>query len=149
MTPGAAAAVALIAIAIMLAGLYGIDVAKAQRLGELTQDANLKKILQEKAHQKQIARRRLNVPVLLQQMGAAEAKGIVLDSLDYKEGQAIKVEGRADQEQQLHTFQEGLLRQRGIDKVILTRSSFNKKTKKFEFTLTFHYKTFTLRSAKS
>jgi len=149
MTPGAAAVAALIAIAIMLAGLYGIDVVKAQRLAELTQDANLKQILQEKAHQKQIARRRLNVPALLQQMGEAEASGIVLDSLHFKEGQAIKVEGRADKEKQLHTFQEGLLGQRGIDKVILTRSSFNKKTKKFEFTLTFHYKTFTLRSAKS
>ena len=79
----------------------------------------------------------------------AEGKGIILDSLDYKEGQAIKVEGRADKEAQLHAFQEGLLGQRGIDRVILTRPTFNKKTKKFEFTLTFHYKTFTLKSAKS
>ncbi|MCH7917296.1 MAG: hypothetical protein IIC50_04845 [Planctomycetes bacterium] len=148
-TTGVAAVVALLAMAIMLAGLYGIDVVKAQRLEELTQGADLRQILQEKAHQKEIARRRLNVPALLQEMGAAEGSGIVLDSLHFKEGQAIKVEGRADQEKQLHTFQEGLLGQRGIDKVILTRSSFNKKTKKFEFTLTFHYKTFTLKSAKS
>ncbi len=148
-TPGAAAAVAVIATAIMLAGLYGIDVVKAQRLEELTQGADLRQILQEKAYQKEIARRRLNVLALLQEMGAAEGSGIVLDSLHFKEGQAITVEGRADKEDQLHTFQEGLLGQRGISKVILARPSFDKKTKKFGFTLTFHYKTFTLKSAKS
>jgi len=69
--------------------------------------------------------------------------GIMLDKLDFKKGRLVSIKGQTKDAEQIYKFQKSLLDKKGITDVNIQSATPNSKTKKVEFTITFHYKNFT------
>jgi len=73
-----------------------------------------------------------------------EAGSIVLDSFDFRKGQAVKITGTAQSSDQLYKFEADLnkLKSKGLDKVNITSAQEDERNRRLKFTVTFDYKNF-------
>ncbi len=88
-----------------------------------------------------------NRPDLLELLGtinSVEAGSIVLDSFDFRKGQAVKITGTAQSSDQLYKFEADLnkLKSKGLDKVNITGAQEDERNRRLKFTVTFDYKNF-------
>ncbi len=142
---GAIAAVLLTVLAIVS---YGLDVATEKRLSRLTAEAGFKELVQRQTLLKTVAQQRPDLLQLLSDINSGDSRGITLDSFYFKKGQPVSISGQVQDNDQLYDFQKSLLSKKGITDVNIQNTSRDSKTKRLKFTLTFHYKTFTKKTAQ-
>jgi len=142
---GAIAAVLLTVLAIVS---YGLDVTTEKRLSQLTTEAGFKELVQRQTLLKTVAQQRPDLLQLLSDVSSGESRGITLDSFYFKKGQPVSISGQAQENDQLYDFQKSLLSKKGITDVNIQNTSRDSKTKRLKFTVTFHYKTFTKKTAQ-
>jgi Tfp pilus assembly protein PilN len=80
--------------------------------------------------------------------GSSGSGAIVLDSLTFRRGQAIQIDGQADRPEQLYAFEQTLQKKEGIRNVEIKKSVKDNQTNKVRFTMSFQYKTFTQKGAR-
>jgi Tfp pilus assembly protein PilN len=124
-----------------------VDRARAAHLSAIVNRPEFEQAREHQALLKTVARHRPDLLQLLKDLGAGDTDGIVLDSLHFKKGQPVTVTGRADNEEMMWKFQDGLRNQNGIDDVDNPSATPDKKTKKLKFTVTFQYRNFTKKDA--
>lgn len=142
-----AAAVVGVMLVVLLGAAYFIDVKTNARLTALINEPSFQ---QAKAHQtllQNIARQRPDMLAFLTDLSAGENKGIILDEFHFKKGQLASVTGRADNEERMWEYQANLLSQDSLKDVLISSQSPDSKTKKIAFTMVFHYKKFTAKTA--
>ena len=142
---GAIAAVLLTVLAIVS---YGLDVATEKRLSQLTAEAGFKELVQRQTLLKTVAQQRPDLLQLLSDVSSGDSRGITLDSFYFKKGQPITISGQVQDNDQLYDFQKSLLSKKGVTDVNIQNTSRDSKTKRLKFTMTFHYKTFTKKTAQ-
>jgi len=91
---------------------------------------------------KTVARQRQKTDLLelLNRINSVEGNGIMLDSLEFKQGKPVTVSGQAPGAEQLYKFQESLLSKKGIRNVRIQSAPQDTKSKKLRFTMSFDYK---------
>jgi Tfp pilus assembly protein PilN len=127
---------------------YGFDVATEKRLSRLEGQAGFKELVERQTLIKTVARERPDLLQLLSDINSGENRGVTLDSFHFKKGQPVTVSGQVQDNDQLYDFQKSLLNKKGITDVNIQNTSRDSKTKRLKFTITFHYKTFTKKSAQ-
>ncbi len=142
---GAIAAVLLTVLAIVS---YGLDVATEKRLSQLTAEAGFKELVQRQTLLKTVAQQKPDLLQLLSDVSSGDSRGITLDSFYFKKGQPITISGQVQDNDQLYDFQKSLLSKKGVTDVNIQNTSRDSKTKRLKFTMTFHYKTFTKKTAQ-
>ena len=129
---------------------YVTDLALAGRLKGLVEEHKVVELKALRDARQSVARYRPDILALLKEIntGATEG-GIVLDSLHFKRGQTVQIIGQADQPEQLYAFEQALPKKEGIRGVRIDKSVPDNQTKKVKFTVTFQYKDFTQKGARS
>lgn len=146
-SPKVAGVVATVMLVVLLVASYAVDVAKEKRFGELEARAGFDELMRRQDLIKTVARQRPDMLRLLNEVNSGEGRGIVLDSIHFKKGQLVTIRGQAQRAEQLYEFQKALLDGKGITDVKLQNPTVDSKSKKIKFGMTFHYKSFTKKSA--
>jgi len=97
---------------------------------------------------KVVAQQRPDLLELLNLVTLSGENGIMLDSLHFKKGQPININGQAQSSEQIYKFQENLLKQKNIKEVKIQSASKDNRGDQIKFTMTFHYKNFTRKGRK-
>jgi len=113
-----------------------------ERLRAIGSDTDIDLLMQRQKLIKAVALQRPDLLDLLSEVNASGDKGIKLESFYFKKGQPVTIRGQAPNNEQLYKFEESLEERKDIRNVKRT-SSLDAKTKKLDFTMTFHYKNFT------
>jgi hypothetical protein len=153
-TPVLSSRTALVVAAAALVGALLISF-----LTDLALDSRLKaqvekhKIAEAKAQRDMrqvVAKYRPDILALLKEVNAGATEGgIMLDSLHFKRGQAVQILGQADRPEQLYSFEQALNKMEGLRSVKIDKQSQDTQTKKVKFTVSFQYKDFTQKGARS
>jgi hypothetical protein len=138
-----AGVLAAIMFVVLLVTSYVVDVASEKRLSSLVNRAGFEETRQRQVLLRAVARYRPDMLDLLTRVNAGDNNGVVLDSFHFKRGQAVTLQGTADNEQQFWKFWDNLRGEKTISDVQPSNLSQDAKTKKVKFTMTFHYKGFT------
>jgi hypothetical protein len=104
---------------------------------------NFDNIVEKQKLMTTIAAYRPDILELLSSLSSVEANGIMLNGLDFKRGQTIKIKGTTFNNDSLYKFQENVGKLKDFKDVKISSSSQDEKTRKIEFTISFHYKNFT------
>lgn len=138
--PAAAAAAVIVILTIL--GWFAIDFAGANAWEESPACADCKMLVSNQEVIKSIAGRRIDMLELLDKVNKAENNGIEINNFSFKQGQVITLQGQAPNPEQLTKFEKSLGTQQGISKVKLQNPKKDEKSGKVNFSMTFHYKTF-------
>ncbi len=146
-SPRAACIIALTMLFLFIAVLYADDVVSSRQLESLMAQPDCQLLIQRQKLIKTVAQQRPDILQLLNQINVDADKGILLDSFTFKKGQPVTINGQAPGTEQLYKFQDSLRSRKGIKEVKIQSSSEDSKTKKFKFTITFHYGNLTRKRA--
>ena len=122
-----------------IAVLYADDVVSSRQLEGLMAQPDCQLLIQRQKLIKAVAQQRPDILQLLNQINTGADKGILLDSFTFKKGRPVTINGQAPSTEQLYKFQDNLRSRKGVKEVKIQSSSQDSKTKKFKFTITFHY----------
>ncbi len=123
------------------------DVMTERRLSALVAQPEFEQARERQTLLKTVARHRPDMLDLFTEVSAGENSGIVLDTLHFKKGQKVTINGRADNMEQMWKYQENLLDRKDIKDVEILSNTQDAKTKKIKFTMEFHYRNFTTKKA--
>jgi hypothetical protein len=145
----AACATAVATLVALVIVSYAVDVAKLNAIEKHLRGSeagiNRDLLVQRQKLIKTVAQQRPDLLGLLNEINMEDSGGITLDSLDFKKGWPVSISGQAQGAEQLYKFQKGLQNKKGITDVKIQSAAEDSKSKKFKFTITFHYKGFTTR----
>ena len=143
----AAGAIAAVTLALLVIVSYAVDAASPgaieKRLKAAVSDADISALVQRQKLIKTVAAERPDLLEVLNYISSSGSKGILLDSVQFKKGQAVSITGQVDNPDLLYKFQESLLTKKGVKEVEIQNAAKDPKGDKFKFTITFHYKNFT------
>jgi len=137
---GAIAAVVLI---LALAVSYAAVVSGERHMDKLlAEKMNLAQVRQRQELVKAAARRRIDLLELINEINAANTEGLLLNSLTFKQGQPVTIAGVADNAEKAFKLQKNLQDRKGISRAEISAAS-ERKGDKIQFSITFHYKSYT------
>jgi len=152
-SPKIAGTIAGVMLALFVIVSYAVDIvspnAIQKRLTTTDVSTDIDLLMQRQTLIKTVALERPNLLELLNQVTESGDSGIKLDSFHFKKGQLVSISGEAQNSDQLYKFQEALQGKTGISQAEIQSSSLDSKSKKFKFTITFHYKNFTKKSTRT
>ena len=152
-SPKIAGTIAAAMLALFVIVSYAVDIISPNAIQKhlTTTDAStdIDLLMQRQELIKAVALERPNLLELLNQVTESGDSGIKLDSFYFKKGQLVSISGQAQSSDQLYKFQETLQGKTGISQAEIQSSSLDSKSKKFKFTITFHYKNFTQKSTRT
>ncbi len=152
-SPKIAGTIAAVMLALFVIVSYAVDIvspnAIQKRLTTTDASTDIDLLMQRQKLIKTVALERPNLIELLNLVTESGDSGIKLDSFYFKKGQLVSISGQAQNSDQLYRFQETLQGKTGISQAEIQSSSLDSKSKKFKFTITFHYKNFTKKSTRS
>lgn len=152
-SPKIAGTIAAVMLALFVIVSYAVDIispnAIQKRLTTADSGMDINLLMQRQKLIKAVALERPNLLELLNQVTESGDSGIKLDSFHFKKSQLVSISGQAQNSDQLYKFQETLQGKTGISQVEIQSSSLDSKSKKFKFTITFHYKNFTKKSTRT
>ena len=147
-SPKVTCAIAAVMLVLLTVVLCSVDMASQgaieKRLSTSGLDADINLLMHRQKLIKTVAQQRPDLLDLLGQVNASGERGIKLESFHFKKGQPVTITGQADGNEQLYKFEKSLQDRKNI-KSVKPKPSFDAKTKKVKFTITFHYKSFTRR----
>jgi len=152
-SPKMAGVVAAVMMVMLVIASYAVDVASPgaieKRLKTSVSDADMNLLVQRQKLIRTIAVERPDLLELLNEVNLSGSKGVLLDGVQFKKGQAVSITGQADSPDLLYKFQESLLTKNGIKQVEIQNATKDPKGDKFKFTITFHYKNFTKKISRT
>jgi len=152
-SPKIAGTFAVVMLALFVIVSYAVDIvspnAIQKRLTTADASTDIDLLMQRQKLIKTVALERPNLLELLNLVTESGDSGIKLDSFYFKKGQLVSISGQAQNSDQLYKFQETLQGKTGISQAEIQSSSLDSKSKKFKFTITFHYKNFTKKSTRT
>jgi len=164
-----ATAIAAVAMIGALLISYLTDLALAQRLTGMVEEHKLMDLKALRDARQAVSSYRPDVLALLKEINAmipategingrgdrggssrqdTSSGGIVLDSLIFRRGQAVQIDGQAGRPEQIYAFEQALQKKEGIRNVEIPKSVPDNQTKKLKFTVKFQYKNFTQKGAR-
>jgi len=136
-----AIAAAMLILAVVTSYIVVISgAAKIDKL--LAEQMNIAEVRQRQELVKAAARRRIDLLELINEINAANTEGLLLDSLSFKQGQPVTIGGRADNAEKAFKLQKNLQERKGISHADINAAG-ERKGDKVQFTITFHYKSYT------
>lgn len=145
-SPKLAGAIACTMLLLLAIVAYAVDVkspkAIKERLKASISDMDMDLLVERQQLIRTVAQERPNLLDLLTLVNGSGEKGITLNSLHFRKGQAVTISGQAGSNDQLRQFEKGLQDKKGIEEVACT-PTVDSKGKKVTFKMTFHYKSFT------
>jgi len=148
-----AGAIAVAMLALFVIVSYAVDIispnAIQKRLTTSDASTDIDLLMQRQKLIKTIALERPDLLDLLSIVNESGSIGIKLDSFHFKKGQLVSISGEAQNSDQLYKFQEALQGKTGVKGAEIQSSSLDSKSRKFKFTITFHYKNFTQKSTRT
>ncbi len=151
-SPKVTGAIAAATLVVLLLVSYVVDVASPEAIERRLQASNVSAdigLLEERQKlMKVVAQQRPDLLELLNLVTLSGENGIMLDSLHFKKGQPININGQAQSSEQIYKFQENLLKQKNIKEVKIQSASKDNRGDQIKFTMTFHYKNFTRKGRK-
>jgi Tfp pilus assembly PilM family ATPase len=146
-SPKVAYVIAAVMLLLLVIISYAVDVARPgaieKRLSITNAGTDIEHIIERQKLIKSVAEQRIDLLALLNLINKVDAPGIKLNKLDFKKGRTISLSGQTKDNDQLYKFQKSLMGIKGITEVNISNATPNSKTKKVDFTVTFHYKDFT------
>jgi len=147
-SPKVACVIAAVMLLLSVVVLYAVDMASPgaieKRLSKSGSEADINLLMQRQKLIKTVAQQRPDLLDLLGQVNASGDRGIKLESFHFKKGLPVTITGQASTNEQYYKFEKSLEDRKSI-KSVKPKPSFDAKTKKVNFTITFHYKSFTSR----
>ncbi len=147
-SPKVACVIAAVMLVLSTVVLCSVDMASPgaieKRLSTSGSDADINLLMQRQKLIRTVAQQRPDLLNLLGQVNASGERGIKLESFHFKKGQPVTITGQASTNEQYYKFEKSLEDRNNI-KSVKPKPSFDAKTKKVKFTITFHYKSFTRR----
>jgi hypothetical protein len=125
---------AIVAVVCMVAAI-AMDNAELEKVI----DPGVKKLIDQKKMQQQIADRRPDILGLLKAVNDSGSGGMMLDSFEYKAGK-VTIAGFARSREQMFEFQKKLEENKQIGPVTIPSSPFDEKKKRVTFKMQFEYK---------
>ena len=148
-----AGAIAAVMLALFVIVSYAVDIISPnviqKRLTTADASTGIDLLMQRQKLIKTVALERPDLLDLLSLVSESGNSGIKLDSFHFKKGQLVSISGEAQNSDQLYKFQEALQGKTGVRQAEIQSSSLDSKSKKFKFTITFHYKNFTKKSTRT
>lgn len=152
-SPKVACAIAAVMLVLLAIVSYAVDMASPgaieKRLEASISNIDMDLLLKKQGLIKVVARERPDLLELLKLVNESGGRGITLTSLHFKKGQPVSITGQAGSNEDLSRFEKSLQNTKGIDKVNPPTASVDNKSRKITFTMTFHYKNFTQKTAKA
>jgi len=165
-SPKAACAIAAVMLAGLLIVSYAVDVASPnalkKRLRASASDINVNQLMERQKLIKTVARERVDLLELLNEINIKDSSGIMLDSLHFKKGRPVTISGQAPGNDQLYKFQAALMSKKGITEVKIQNATPMKagggsspqrqggaRGGRLKFNMTFHYKSFTREKTRT
>jgi hypothetical protein len=152
-SPKVTCAIASVVLILLVVVSYAVDVASPgaieKRLEASISDTDMNMLLQRQQLIKTVALQRPDLLDLLNQVVESGDRGIKLESLYFKKGQRVTINGQAPGNEQLYRFEKSLQDRTSIKDVKMTStrdtrsSTGNTRSRGLRFTITFHYKNFT------
>ena len=152
-SPIVACAIAVVMLVLLVVVSYAVDVASPgaieKRLEASLSDIDMNMLMQRQKLIKTIALQRPDLLDLLNQVVESGDRGIKLESLYFKKGQLVTINGQAPGNEQLYRFEKSLQDRTSIKDVKMTStrdtrsSTRDTRGRGLRFTITFHYKNFT------
>ena len=147
-SPKVACAIAAVMLVLLVVLSYAVDVASPgaieKRLSMSGSEADINLLMQRQKLIKAVAQQRPDLLDLLGHVTASGERGIKLEFFNFKKGQPVTITGQASTNEQYYKFEKSLEDRKSI-KSVKPKPSFDAKTKKVKFSITFHYKSFTTR----
>lgn len=150
-----AATIAAAMIILLTTVFYAADVAGLRLINKYFKGAasqvSFDQIIKRNKLIKTVAQQRPDLLALLNEINSAESQGIKLNSFDFKKGKPVSITGEADKTEGLYDFQKTLQAKKNISdvKMKIQSKSKDEKDNKINFSITFHYKSFTEKISKS
>jgi hypothetical protein len=147
-SPKVTCAIASVMLVLLVVVSYAVDVASPGAIEKRLEaslsdsDIDMNMLMQRQQLIKTVAKQRPDLLDLLNQVVESGDRGIKLESLYFKKGQRVTINGQAPGNEQLYRFEKSLQDRTSIKDVKMT-STRDAKSKKLKFTITFHYKNFT------
>jgi hypothetical protein len=152
-SPKLTCAIASVMLVLLVVISYAIDVASPgaieKRLEASISDTDMNMLMQRQQLIKTVAQERPDLLDLINQVVESGDKGIKLESLYFKKGQRVTINGQAPSNEQLYRFEKSLQDRTSIKDVKMTStrdtrsSTGNTGGRGLRFTITFHYRNFT------
>jgi hypothetical protein len=152
-SPKVTCAIASVMLILLVIVSYAVDVASPdaieKRLEASISDTDMNMLMQRQQLIKTVALQRPDLLDLLNQVVESGDRGIKLESLYFKKGQRVTINGQAPGNEQLYRFEKSLQDRTSIKDVKMTStrntrsSTSNTRGRGLSFTITFHYKNFT------
>ena len=146
------AAIATVMLIVLIVVFYAGDVAglgsieKHLRGSQTGPDCNL--LMQRQRLIKTVAAQRIDLIDLLNDINTTGSKEIMLDSLQFKKGQPVRITGQAKSAEELYKFEKNLQDKKAIEEVKTQSTPPDSKSKEIKFAITFHYKNFTRKKSQ-
>jgi hypothetical protein len=151
-SPKVTCAIASIMLVLLAIVYYAVDIAGPKsienRLEKSISDVDMDLLVRRQQLIKTIAKERPDLLDLLKVVNESGERGITLTSLVFKKGQPVSVSGEVSSNDQLSRYEKKIQNTKGIEKVNYT-ANMNTKSKKITFNMTFDYKNFGKKAAKS
>ncbi len=145
----AAGGLALAMLVILVLLCYLFDVITSRKLNGAELQAHRTALVERQNLIKAAARQRPDFLKLLKQLIDCKENDVILDSLHYKKGKPVSINGQARSAEQIYKFQEELQKQKDIHEVKLQNTSPGGLDDRLKFTMFFHYGNFTQKQAKT
>lgn len=148
----ASCAIASVMLVLLAIVSYAVDITGPKsiekRLDASVSDVDMNLLVKRQQLIKAVALERPDLLELLKVVNESGERGIKLTSLNFKKGQPVSVSGEVSSNDQLSRYEKKLQNTKGIDKVNYTANT-NTKSKKITFTITFQYKNFGKKTART
>ena len=152
-SPKLTAALAAAMLVVLAFVAYAVDMATPgaidKRVRAALSDADMVQLRDRQNLRKAVAGERPDILELIKFVNEAGQNGIKLDGVHFRKGQLVSVTGEAQGNEQLYKFEETLNNNKHIKDAKIQNPSLDQKTKKIKFSVTFKYKTFSEKTAKT
>lgn len=149
-SPKVAAAAACLMLALLAIVSFAVDVASPdaieKRLKASISDVDMDQLLEKNRLMQATARQRPDMLELLKAVNESGGRGITLNTILFKKGQPVSVTGQANSNEDLSRFEKSLQQNKSVGEVNPPTATTDSKTRKINFTITFHYKNFTRKT---
>ncbi len=152
-SPKVTCVIASMMLILLVVVSYAVDVASPgaieKRLEASLSDTDMNMLMQRQKLIKTVASQRPDLLDLINQVVESGDRGIKLESLYFKKGQRVTINGQAPGNEQLYRFEKSLQDRTSIKDVKMTStrdtrgSTRDTRGRGLSFTITFHYRNFT------
>ncbi|MBN2136451.1 MAG: hypothetical protein JW720_01455 [Sedimentisphaerales bacterium] len=140
------AGIAIAGLVVYVLVSYAVDVAKPgaidRSIAKAISDSDMRELTARQGLRDAIARQRPDMVQFVSLLNEIGPRGVKLDAISFKKGQAASVSGESPGQDQVYEFEEKLNANKYIKDAKIKNQSVDSKTRKVNFSIEFKYKNF-------